>query len=103
MMKVMLVCTAGMSTSLVMNKIDRYAKENNIDMELKAYPLQEYHEHVQEYDIILLGPQISYKCEEIRKNVKLPVAIIDSLDYALGKADQIISMIKTILEKGEKL
>lgn len=93
-MNVMLVCTAGMSTSLVMNKIDKYAKENNIDIKLKAFPLQEYQEHVQEYDVILLGPQISYKCEEIQKNVNIPVAVIDSLDYALGSAGNIIRMIK---------
>ena len=67
------------------------------------YKRQEYHEHVQEYDAILLGPQISYKCEEIQKNANVPVAVIDSLDYALGRAGNIISMIKKIIEKGEKL
>ena len=102
-MKVMLVCTAGMSTSLVMKKIETYAKEQAIDLTMKAYPLQEFHEYVQEFDMILLGPQISYKREEIQESLQQPVAVINGLDYALGNAKNIILMMNRLKEKGENL
>lgn len=95
-MKVMLVCTAGMSTSLVMKKIESYAKANQKEISLIAYPLQEYQEHVGEYDLMLLGPQISYRLSEIQKQVSIPVMVIDGLDYALGNAANIMKMIESI-------
>lgn len=99
-MNVMLVCTAGMSTSLVMKKIERYAQKKTLDLHLVAYPLQEYQEHVTEFDIILLGPQISYKLADMQAANTIPVAVIDTLDYALGNAEKIVNLINK-LEKGE--
>lgn len=99
-MKVMLVCTAGMSTSLVMKKIERYAQSNTLDIQFVAYPLQEYQEHETEFDMILLGPQISYKLADVQKTSAIPVAVIDTLDYALGNAEKIVDLIYK-LRKGE--
>ena len=35
-MKVLLVCAAGMSTSMLMKKMEAYAKDNGIDLEIAA-------------------------------------------------------------------
>ena len=38
-MKLMLVCNAGMSTSMLVSKIERAAKDQGIELEVAAFPL----------------------------------------------------------------
>lgn len=98
-MKIMLVCVGGMSTSILMKKMEKWAKEKVIDLEVKAYGVGEYEEYYQEYDCILLGPQISYKANEIRTTVNKPVDLIQSFDYAVGNVDNIMKQVNKLLNK----
>lgn len=62
-MKILLMCTAGMSTSLLVNKMIKYSKEIKEygEIEIEAKPIDELENHVDEYDLFLLGPQVKYK------------------------------------------
>lgn len=96
-MKIMLVCAGGMSTSIVMNQIKKWAEVKGKSIEVKAYGIGEYEAHYKEFQCILLGPQISYKQNEIKAAVKdTPVAVIDSMDYALGNVDNIIKKVQEL-------
>lgn len=91
-MKIMLVCAGGMSTGLLMNKLN---KDETLDV--KAYGFAEYQEHMSEFDVILLGPQVSYKESEIKAQASIPVAVIPALDYAVGDTDKIVSLAKGLI------
>lgn len=93
-MKIMLVCAGGMSTGILMNKIKAYSKENNLDLTVKAYGVGDYLDNSNLYDVILLGPQISYKYDEIKEESKKPVYVIKPMDYALGNVESIVNLIK---------
>lgn len=95
-MKILLVCAGGASTSILMKKMEKYAMENGIDLEIIAKGMNEYEDIAGKYDIILLGPQISYKYEEIEKVSQKPVAVIKPYDYAIGNAENIFNQIKSI-------
>ena len=90
-MKIMLLCAGGMSTGILMKKMEKWAQENGTDLEVKAYGVNGYQSHVSEYDLILLGPQISYKEKEVRESVSIPVAQIAPMDYALGNVEVIMA------------
>lgn len=88
-----------MSTSIVMKKLEKWGSEKDIDLEVKAVGIQSYEERYKSFDCILLGPQVSYKLEEIQSNVTVPVAVISGMDYALGNAENIYKLAKSLTEK----
>lgn len=97
-MKIMLVCAGGMSTGILMKKMEKWASDKGIDLEVKAYGIGEYESHYKAYDCILLGPQISYKECEVKSNVDIPVDLIQSFDYAVGNVDNIMKQVDKLLK-----
>lgn len=63
-MKVLLVCAAGMSTSLLTENMRKNATADDV---VDARPESELDAHIDNYDVILLGPQIRFKLKEIQK------------------------------------
>lgn len=97
MKKIVLLCAAGMSTSLIVNKMKVAAKEANYECEINAYPIAEADTVGKDADVILLGPQVRFDLDKVKK--KLPekiVAAIDMRSYGLVNG-------KKILEDARKL
>lgn len=94
MIKIMLCCNAGMSTSLLVKKMEAAARSREEDIEIAAYPISESHDHVSDYDILLLGPQIAYTKSDFERELqgKIPVVVIPMMDYGRMNADAIIDM-----------
>ncbi|MGF7429990.1 PTS sugar transporter subunit IIB [Thermoanaerobacterium thermosaccharolyticum] len=69
-MKILLVCAAGMSTSLLVKKMEKEAQNRKIDVTIAAKPIDELENVIDNYDIILLGPQIKYKEAYVKELVK---------------------------------
>lgn len=69
-MKILLMCAAGMSTSLLVTKMEKYAKEINLtDLTISAEPVEDLERHVDQYDVFLLGPQVKYKEKWVKEIV----------------------------------
>lgn len=90
MKKIMLCCNAGMSTSLLVQKMQKNAQERGLDVEIVAYPITEAMEHIDEAGCILLGPQVSYLKSEYEKVVNVPITVIPMMDYGRMNAPKII-------------
>ena len=54
-MNILLVCSAGMSTSLLVTRMLDYAKEKQINVHIEAHPVGEVESYGQDADVILLG------------------------------------------------
>lgn len=67
--KILLVCSGGMSTSVLMNKMEKYAQEKGISLAVDACGTGNYEDEAKDYDIILLGPQIAYRKAQIAGTV----------------------------------
>jgi cellobiose PTS system EIIB component len=87
-MKVLLVCAAGMSTSLLTNNMKKNAQPGD---EISAVPISEMGHNLTGVDVVLLGPQIRFKEKEVRtacepKGIK--VGVIEMRAYGMmdGKA-----------------
>lgn len=92
-MKIVLCCAGGMSTSLLMNKMLSYAKENNIDVDIEAVPISKSRESLDYADILLLGPQVKFEYDTLKdiaeeKGVKL--AVINMQDYGMMKGEKVL-------------
>lgn len=70
-MKILLMCAAGMSTSLLVSKMEKYAKEKGIEnILIKAEPVEDLEKHIDNYDVFLLGPQVKYKEKWVKEIVE---------------------------------
>lgn len=98
MKKILLVCSAGMSTSLLVTKMNKAAKEMGIEVEIEALPVSECSTKIDEVDIVLLGPQVRFQKPVVEKlaNGRIPVEVIDMKSYGImdGK-----SILQSSLEK----
>ena len=91
MIKIMLACSAGMSTSLLVTKMESAAKENGIESQIWAIPESTIQNEIEKCDVLLLGPQVRYvlpKAQEIARPYNIPVEVINMMDYGRcnGKA-----------------
>ena len=94
MVKVLLVCSAGMSTSLMVTKMKDSAKAKGIEAEIWAVSESEAIDNLPNADVLLLGPQVRFQKAAIeklaagRKAGAIPVDVIDMRDYGTmnGKA-----------------
>ena len=95
-MKVLLICAAGMSTSILMKKMEQYATDQGFELAIKAVGLMEYQDYVNDYDVVLLGPQVSYKLDSVKSTVTKPVASIPAMESAIGDCKKIFQLIEEI-------
>ena len=95
-MKILLVCAGGMSTSILMKKMEAYWAEQGEELEIKAVGLAEYGDVYKNYDIILVGPQVSYRLKGIASDTGLPCEAIPSFDYAVANCPNIMKLAKKL-------
>lgn len=101
---IMLVCTAGMSTSLLVSKMNKSAEENGIDAEVFAAGVNEVEEKLAENDVnvLLLGPQVRYKkseYEEVVEGKNIPVEVVNMQDYGMVNGEKVLQAALDLLVK----
>lgn len=98
MRKVLLVCAAGMSTSLLMNKMREYAQSIQYDMEVDAQPFANIDEKGAEADVILLGPQIRFNLNKAKTMFpNKPIEAIDIQAYGTMNGEKVVNRIQELL------
>ncbi|HDO1324236.1 PTS sugar transporter subunit IIB [Aeromonas sp. 96A] len=98
--KIYLFCAAGMSTSLLVNKMREQAAKHSVPVDIEAFPESQSNEKGIEADVILLGPQVGYMCQDISARFPhKPVAVIDTGMY--GRVDG-LSVLKVAIAEIKK-
>ena len=67
MKQILLVCSAGMSTSLLVTKMEGAAKDAGYDAKIFALPFSDAPRVLEDVDVILLGPQVRFQKSAIEK------------------------------------
>jgi len=90
MKRILLVCSAGMSTSLLVTKMQEAAADQGEEAEIWAVAEADASTNWEKADVLLLGPQVRFLENKIKDMVggKIPVAVIDMRAYGMmdGKA-----------------
>ena len=66
-MNILLICSAGMSTSMMMKRMKEAAAAKHINANIWAVGEGLAKEHIPKADIILLGPQVRYLLQKIEE------------------------------------
>ena len=80
-----LICAAGLSTSMLMEKMKAYAASHHLDVQIEAMPEGKFENCGRHTDILLLGPQVGYLREDME------VAVIDMMDYGMMDGGAVLS------------
>ncbi len=92
---VMLVCSAGMSTSLLVSKMQKSAEEKGLNAEIFANSANEADKTLasKDVDVLLLGPQVRFMKTQFEKKVadkNIPVDVIDMRDYGMVNGEKVL-------------
>lgn len=93
MMQILLCCAAGMSTSILVSKMQDVARSRGLKVNIYAIAVAEFERSFQEADVILLGPQVQYEAARlsaIAAPLGKPVAVIDMVDYGMMRGEQVL-------------
>ncbi len=98
MRNIILFCNQGMSTSLLVKKMEEAAKSMGYECTITAHPMIEAGIVGKDADIILLGPQVRFKQKEIAaKCPGIPVEVIDISAYGTMNGEKVIGSVKQTL------
>lgn len=83
MKNILLVCSAGMSTSMLVKKMEAAAQEKGVEAHIWAVGDAASASELPKADIVLLGPQVRYLKKKMDAAVagRIPVEVIPMKDY----------------------
>ncbi|WP_050637867.1 PTS sugar transporter subunit IIB [Candidatus Stoquefichus sp. SB1] len=103
MLKIVLCCSAAMSTSLLVEKIKKAASKINYPVEVYATGLTEIEKIAYNADIIIMAPQVQYAKKQIRKQFSpIPVIDVSIRDYGLMNGQNVFKEVLQTLNKDNK-
>jgi PTS system cellobiose-specific IIB component len=96
MVRVLIVCSWGMSTSLLVDSLLGAAEAAGIDLQVEALSAGEYATRVEECEVVLIAPQIRHLRKSIEKlatSLGKPVAMIEPFHYATMNGQAVLEQI----------
>ncbi|EMG27997.1 PTS system beta-glucoside-specific, IIB component [Listeria fleischmannii 1991] len=99
MKKLMLMCNAGMSTSVLVKKMQKSAALQGIEIDIWAISETDFEKNWRNADAILLGPQVSYMKDKVDQTVgAIPVDVIAIVDYGRMNGEKVLAQGLQLLE-----
>lgn len=99
-MNIMLACCVGMSTSLVVSKMEEAAKaQGKDDYKIWAVDQTQVANEMGNFDVLLLGPQVRHLQRKFTKLVdgKVPVAVIDPVAYGTCNGEKVLKQAEDLV------
>lgn len=98
MRKIILLCAAGMSTSILVKKIEEAAAAQDYEIQISAHPVSEATRVATDADIVLLGPQVRFNLNTVQNQLPgKPVEVIDMRAYGTMNGEAVVASIKKTL------
>ncbi|MBU5592551.1 PTS sugar transporter subunit IIB [Clostridium sp. MSJ-4] len=103
-MKVLMVCSGGMSSTIVVKAIEKEAQKQNFPLEINAIGTTEYREELQKggFDLVIVAPQVKHRLDyfkELGEKNNVPVELIPPMGYTPIGAPKVLN---EIIKKYEK-
>lgn len=101
MKKILLVCCAGMSTSLLVSKMQAAAERKSIECRIQAIGEADVKDYIDDTDILLLGPQVRFLLSKFKKSLEgkdIPVEVINTVDYGTMNGVKVLERALELIE-----
>ena len=96
-MNILLVCAAGMSTSVLVSKMKAEAEKQGKQYKIWAVGGADLANNLDGTDVILLGPQVRYTLNTIKKQAEkynIPVEVIPMADYGMCNGENVLKLVE---------
>ncbi|AUS28453.1 PTS sugar transporter subunit IIB [Paenibacillus polymyxa] len=93
MKQITLVCAAGMSTSMLVQKMQKAAQAQNLEVEIRATSESSFKEYADKTDILLIGPQVGYLQDDFKAKYEpkgIKVSVINIVDYGMMNGEKVL-------------
>jgi len=93
-MKIFLCCAAGMSTSMLVTKMEQAAQSKNIQCQISAHSVAEFEDCIVECDVCLVAPQVRFKYEDFKHEAEAigkSCGLIDMMNYGMLNGDAVLT------------
>lgn len=102
MKNIVLVCAAGMSTSLLVSKMQKVAESKEEEIVINATAGADLSKYQDAMQVLLLGPQVAHlKSKYTSEYSNIPVAVIDSIDYGMMDGEKVLTKALDLIEKNQ--
>ncbi|TDW26102.1 cellobiose-specific phosphotransferase system component IIB [Breznakia blatticola] len=91
LIKILIICNAGMSTVILKSKLEKVAMAKGIKVDIKATTFNDLERIYMNYDIVLVSPQISQLHDEIKRITRnsIYIQLLNMTDFGLMRAEKI--------------
>ncbi|CAM4115406.1 PTS sugar transporter subunit IIB [Streptococcus penaeicida] len=102
--KILLVCSAGMSTSLLVTKMKDYINASGLDYDVNAVASSEAIDYAVEnkVNVILLGPQVRFMEGQFKKALaeyNIPIDLISPQNYGTMNGANVVKQAQDLMAK----
>jgi PTS system cellobiose-specific IIB component len=92
----MLICNAGMSTSMLVTKMQIAAETQGLDVDIFAIAAAEATNKLEQrkIDTVLLGPQVRFMQKQFEEKLTplgIPVEVINMTDYGMMNGEKVLN------------
>lgn len=104
-MNILLCCSVGMSSSLLVSKMKKCALEQGIDSNIWAVAVDTVTRHIDQADVLLLGPQVRYLLSDFQREGKergIPVAVINTVHYGTVNGKEVFKLAKELYDSKQE-
>ena len=102
MKNILLACSAGMSTSLLVTKMEEAAKSKGIEVTIWAVSQDKAPKEMEKADVLLIGPQMRFmkkKFSKVAEEIGIPLEVIDSMAYGRLDGAAVLSRALELIEE----
>lgn len=101
-MNILLCCAAGMSTSLLVTKMEKSAAEQGLEVKIWAVSGNVVQNHIKNADVLLVGPQVRYMLPQLKKlgaEKGIPVDMINTVHYGTCNGSEVLKFARQLATK----
>lgn len=105
MVHITLLCDNGMSTSMMVQRMQKCAAERGIEVDIMAVSAKAMKERLQVTDVLLLSPQVRYILSRIKAEYEpkgIAVADIAPMDYGRMNGEKVLEQALKLNEERKK-
>lgn len=100
MLKIRLFCAGGMSTSLLVRKMEAAAADEGLEVDIIAHGVSSIDRRIDDsVDVVLLGPQIGYQKAAAKAacdKYGIPCEVIPMTDYGMVNGKNVLALAKKL-------
>ena len=96
MKRIVLMCAAGASTSMLVKRMQQAAEQQGFECTIEAHPVNQATEFA-DSDVILLGPQVRFELDKVKGQVNCPVESIDMMAYGTMNGEAVLKQARALM------